>query len=104
MRAPGLLFLVMLIQAFPANAETNASILQLRDGWSYRWGDSPRDAAGNFHWLRDRGDDAWLPTEDTGRLPGREGRNQLWLRVRLPPNAWREPVIFIRGMHLEFEA
>lgn len=80
--------------------------------WEYRYGDSPRLPSGDLAWAgpTPAGDDVgWQPTTKTYNPPGRNGRNFLWLRTRLPAPKGRtakltHPVLHITWAEQNFEA
>nr|WP_298248453.1 GGDEF domain-containing protein [uncultured Halomonas sp.] len=69
-------------------------------GWEWRWGDSPRDAAGTPVWLSDGEDSAWQAIDVPSNPPGRQGRQNLWLRTSLPEGGWPDPVLYINSIDL----
>ncbi len=77
---------LLLFIALSVNAQTiSPQTLPLINGWQYRYGDSPLTDDGQFAWLIDSLKNS--PWTDTDRLLNpvdRDGRQFLWLRVRLP--------------------
>ncbi|OGH00728.1 MAG: hypothetical protein A2600_11140 [Candidatus Lambdaproteobacteria bacterium RIFOXYD1_FULL_56_27] len=63
--------------------------LDLSQGWSYRWGDSPF-VEGKPLWTTETAPEgAWAPIEFPSNPPGREGRTNVWYRVQLPQDGSR---------------
>lgn len=82
---------------------TDESLL-LRDGWEYRWGDSPLDDQKRPVWTYDAKEEgAWRPTESLLNPPGHRNENILWFRVTLPANRWRDPTLYIPNVYEAME-
>lgn len=79
-----------------------ADSVALDRGWQYRWGDSPLAEDGVPRWTREA--EGWQDIAFPADPPGREGRENLWLRVALPDGQWRDPVLFISSVDLIVEA
>lgn len=92
--------LLLLLIAMPLLARADS--LPLEKGWQYRWGDSPKGAEGVPVWLRE--EDGWQSIDFPADPPGRDGRQNLWLRVLLPDGQWRDPMLFISSVDLIVEA
>lgn len=69
-------------------------------GWEWRWGDSPRDAAGAPVWLSEGKGLDWQAIDVPSNPPGRQGRQNLWLRTSLPEGGWPDPVLYINSIDL----
>jgi signal transduction histidine kinase len=89
----------------PQNAPAiNSDPVELLHGWQYRWGDSPLDSDGVPLWTRDIPDDsAWKNIDRPLDPPDRNGREFLWLRIRLPEHLWNDPAIFLSNVLLAAE-
>jgi diguanylate cyclase (GGDEF)-like protein len=97
---PLLLLTLLLTACHPLAAET-ARLQPLRGGWEYRWGDSPFDGDGTPRWSREAAAaDGWRPLDFPSNPPGRQGRSNLWLRVRLPQVSYRDPRLFVYSVDL----
>lgn len=72
------------VEGLPANATP----LEIKEGWQYRWGDSPFDNQDVPVWTyKDLVSPEWKPISYSGHVtdpPNRNGRENLWLRVKLP--------------------
>ena len=108
MLSSGLVFLLSL-----ASAVAQPPVEDARDyvaPWQYRWGDSPRDAAGKLTYaeapLTSDGADGWqsLPQTVTPRPFGREGQRFLWLRTRLDGPDVNDPTLQIELLNQLVEA
>ncbi len=83
-----------------------------RGTWEYRYGDSPKLPGGELAWASDRpslDDGGWRPAPTTYNPPGRDGRQFLWLRTRLPVPQGRfeklaRPVLHLTWAEQNFEA
>ncbi|MGY4879369.1 GGDEF domain-containing protein [Vreelandella aquamarina] len=92
------LFLSVLLLATSGVFYASASPVPL-DDWEYRWGDSPRDANGNFVWLKESSG-SWQPIDFPASPPGRNGQQHIWFRTVLPEGEWRDPVLYITSIDL----
>jgi diguanylate cyclase len=101
LRLPCLAALAML--ALAACSSRPASLVGLTEGWSYRWGDSPRGADGVFTWLGQGSEDGWQPISYPSNPPDRLGRRNAWFRVRLPESAARDPGLFVYSIDVNAE-
>ncbi|RKX73263.1 MAG: hypothetical protein DRP87_19200 [Spirochaetes bacterium] len=90
-------------QAYPQIAGDN-SIIELTEGWEYRWGDSPKDKEGRPVWSNlELESEEWKPMSLPGWAPGRGDNNYLWQRIRLPGGKWTDPSIYLLSYFLFFE-
>jgi len=81
------------------------SKIEIKHDWQYRWGDSPRDESGVPIWTyEDTTSTKWIDTDRAYSPPGRNGRNFLWLRKRLPDIPWDDPAIFFTNVMMSIEA
>lgn len=87
-----------------AESPDDSPSLELRDGWQYRFGDSPLDTRGVPAWTYDPGDPAeWEPFDLDKGLPEGDGEI-IWLRVEMPEGSgWRDPALRL-GVFLPYEA
>ncbi len=82
--------------------EAEERLVEVTEGWQYRWGDSPRDENGRLVWLDDSTDDpAWQDMSFPGKPPGKGKR--VWLRVPLPEGQWADPVFSIDPVLMMYE-
>ncbi|MEH6354607.1 MAG: GGDEF domain-containing protein [Marinobacter sp.] len=70
------------------------------EGWEYRWGDSPVDAAGVPVWIKKPAADQWQAIDFPSNPPDRNGRNHVWYRVTPPAGDWQNPVLYIFSVDL----
>jgi len=102
------LLFVLLVIAVPCQSQhTPAEDLdpvELLHGWQYRWGDSPLDTDGAPLWTREGPDDpAWRNIDRPVDPPDRQGREFLWLRIRLPEQSWSDPAFFLSNVLMAAE-
>lgn len=72
--------------------------------WEYRWGDSPRDAAGQLLWAKPHSHSSeWRSLGRFDAVPERNGSLWLWLRSELPPMALVDPVFWFPHLDQEFQ-
>lgn len=76
--------------------------LFLIEGWQYRWGSSPVDAAGNPVWASELSGEGWQPMAFAGEPPGRNGQDTLWLKVEVPPGRYDNPALFAKFVRQNF--
>lgn len=67
----------------------------LDSGWEYSWGDCPPETAGS--------DGQWQPLKAFTEPPERNGQNFLWLRVLLPAEPIKNPIILAKFVQQTFE-
>ncbi|MBC8230666.1 hypothetical protein H8E77_14045 [bacterium] len=107
------IFLLFVLSAFfliPSLCQSQQEIstdsppIKITEGWQYRWGDSPIDENGVPIWTyEDISSSEWKPTTSTKNPPERNGRKNLWLRVRLPEEQWKNPALFTQYVFQTFE-
>ncbi|WP_426750378.1 methyl-accepting chemotaxis protein [Myxococcus sp. Y35] len=98
------LILLLLTVTSAARAGEDMSSIDLRDGWRYRWGDSPLGPTGVPTWALESGDGSgWLPVTALQEPPGRGANTFLWLSIPVPPGAWREPALQLGAVANAFE-
>ncbi|MCH7549150.1 MAG: hypothetical protein IH969_06405, partial [Candidatus Krumholzibacteriota bacterium] len=98
------------VAAFVTAAATptsdNPRTLDLREGWHFRWGDSPAGESGSFAWLDEplTAPD-WTPTKKlVWSVEGPDGIGTIWLRIRLPKTRWKTPTLYLPHIPEAFEA
>jgi len=80
-------------------------LVGLTDGWEYRWGDSPRDAAGELAWATGMAEEGWRPVLPPRQPAGRpRGERFLWMRTRLPDTLPEAPGVYLRWVDQNVEA
>ena len=73
--------------------------------WEYRYGDSPRDAAGAFRFASPLIHDAgWQTTHNPYQPPGRGSEQFLWLRTNLEGPPLVDPALFLQSVNQSFQA
>lgn len=78
-------FLGMLQPVFTNNP---SSLVELKEGWEYRWGQAELAEEGS--WKK------WDVQQ--GHLEKEPGYSHLWLKIRLPEEKWGSPVIYFYGI------
>ena len=68
----------------PGLQAEEAKTLDLSQGWSYRWGDSPFVEGKPLWTTAQAPEGAWSPIDFPSNPPGRDGRTNVWYRVQLP--------------------
>ncbi|MFQ5628199.1 MAG: ATP-binding protein [bacterium] len=94
----------------------DSMLLEIKEGWQYRWGDSPFDNNNVPVWTyTDAVDAEWRPITSSepavaksgswtiANPPARQGQEILWLRVTLPEKALRDPHLLIRKVRFACE-
>ncbi len=83
-------------------------LIELTEGWEYRWGDSPLDANGVPLWTyQDIGSAEWLfldYNKGIANPPNRQDHKILWLRIALPEKELRDPQMRIQFIGFACEA
>ncbi len=76
----------------------------IKTGWEYHWGDFPINQNSHDEWKKIRKDRHWKKIESyPARLPGRDKKQYLWLRVSLPKKNIISPTIYIKSIFTVFE-
>lgn len=77
--------------------------IELREGWQYKWGESPRGVGKRFLWLGEPWQDpSWISSSlPESSLEGSEP-TKAWYRVKLPQKPSANG-LFIRDLHQVFE-
>ncbi len=85
----------------PSTAKAQTEPLTVESGWEYRWGDSPFSENGIPIWINeDGGKDLWQTIDFPSNPPEREGRRNVWYKVTLPKDEWRDPILYIFSIDL----
>jgi len=88
-------------QSSPLNEST---IIELAEGWQYRWGDSPIDQQGLPLWtFQDLDSPEWRSCDNPYQLPSRKNNDIIWLRITLPEVTEREAAIFLPRVFFNLE-
>lgn len=66
----------------------------LKTTWEYAWGDAP---------IAETQQRKWLPAEPLREPPGKNGENILWLRVTLPPEPVKAPLLYLKFVQQTYE-
>jgi methyl-accepting chemotaxis protein len=86
------------------DAAASPAVLEGREGWRYRWGDSPVGPDGLPAWAAESGEGpGWEPAVALKAPPGREGRTFLWLSIPVPPGDWAEPALLMGAVTSAYE-
>ncbi|WP_139214774.1 sensor histidine kinase [Pelosinus propionicus] len=82
----------------------NTSELYIREGWHYRWGDSPKAADGQPEWVKKFNEpEEWHNTRFPGQPPGWDGKSVLWLHGILPTTVYAKPILFLATVNHHIE-
>lgn len=96
----------LLFWSLPATAQTSALAdsppVEMKEGWSYRWGDSPTDGKGIPLWAQE-GYPGWQSMKFPGQPPSKNEKEFLWLQVKLPDGRWENPCLYITKVYQTFE-
>ncbi|RME99413.1 MAG: hypothetical protein D6768_15110 [Chloroflexi bacterium] len=80
-------------------------VVELADGWQYRWEDPPFSDAQKQAVLAAPADDpGWMPLPALNRWQNRGQARILWMRIPLPNGHWRDPSIFLDSVDQGLEA
>ncbi|WP_349569007.1 GGDEF domain-containing protein [Azotobacter salinestris] len=100
---PAVLAVAVLLLLLLLPGLVQAASVDLKQGWEYRWGDSPFGADGVPLWTLESDSRAWKAIDFPSNPPDREGRENVWYRVTLPAGEWRDPVLYIYSVDLIVE-
>ncbi|WP_165778778.1 sensor histidine kinase [Leptospira perolatii] len=78
-------------------------VIEILDGWQYRWGDSPIDTEGVPIWTKENSDKEWTSFVWAQQPPNRNGAKDLWLRTRLPEGYTHDVSIYFAGSNMSYE-
>lgn len=85
----------------PVVSQAQSQAKTLEEGWQYRWGDSPFTADGIPKWTQDGVDSGeWGAIDFPSNPPGRDGQKNVWYRMTLPEDNWRDPVLYVFSIDL----
>jgi len=76
-------FFILLLPCGGAAYEENSNAIDLKQGWQYRWGDSPF-YEGRPQWTLGQGEGQWQAIDFPSNPPGRKGQTNVWYRIPLP--------------------
>ncbi|MBD2040756.1 ATP-binding protein [Microcoleus sp. FACHB-672] len=83
---------------------TNSLPVAITEGWQYRWGDSPFDAAGVPVWsYQELSSPEWKSLQIPAKLAKPPGEKMAWFRVKLPEGRWQYPSLNLQGASWSFE-
>lgn len=91
--------IVLVVLSFFASQTASAAV-DLKEGWEYRWGDSPFTRDGVPQWIQADEPERWQSIGFPSNPPGRDGREHVWYRVTLPESEWQDPVLYIFSVDL----
>jgi len=98
-----LLGLLTSIQAL-AHLPSDSPIQGIGDSLRARWGDSPRDADGQFLWLTNPGpESAWLDNESAKAHQPADHDDIMWIRFTIPEGEWHQPILYFPQVLISFE-
>ncbi|WP_338871043.1 methyl-accepting chemotaxis protein [Myxococcus stipitatus] len=84
-------------------ASMGAGSVELKEGWRYRWGDSPMGADGVPTWAREADAAGWASMDALREPPGRGSHTFLWLSIPVAEGTWREPALYLGTVANAFE-
>lgn len=99
------LFLPGILFASPELTEnTNPGLFLLKNGWEYRWGDSPFTPQGIPEWtIQHQDDNQWTSFSLTSDPENTENNLYMWERVTLPEIHWKDACLFIYSVDQIYE-
>ncbi len=87
-----------------AQPPARSPIIGLGESLRARWGDSPRDADGQFLWLTDPGpESAWLDQDLAKAQHPDDHDDIMWIRFTIPDGQWRQPILYLPQVFIAFE-
>ncbi|NTX62945.1 chemotaxis protein [Myxococcus sp. CA051A] len=95
--------LVLAVWGSNVQAQVREGGVDLREGWLYRWGDSPLGPEGVPVWAREADSSAWRPMQALGTPPGRGKHTLLWVSIPIPEGGWGEPALLLGSVSNAFE-
>jgi len=88
----------MCLVGVAVDAAPSHPLIPLEGGWEYRWGDSPFDESDVPLWAVEvRG---WNAIDYPSNPPDRDGRKNVWYRIRLPDERIRDPRLYITSVDI----
>ncbi len=100
-RLAGLLLLLAWVPE--VQALSHEGDVELREGWRYRWGDSPLGPDGVPRWAHETGVEGWQPTPALQEPPGRGENTMLWLSIPIPDGGWGDLALLLGSVSNAFE-
>lgn len=80
-------------------ATSKDTLLEIVNGWQYRWGDFSVEEADAPGCQKDEmSHSCWQPFQFPSRLTKPEDEQIVWLRVSLPTGEWKSPALYLRGV------
>lgn len=78
--------------------------VELKEGWFYRWGDSPINKSGIPRLVGEEGiDSSWAVLSPEDFLQSSGSENIVWYRIKLPNVEWVNPAVFMPPVILACE-
>ncbi|ETI62547.1 diguanylate cyclase [Marinomonas profundimaris] len=77
-----------------------AQDVSLDNGWEYAWGDSPFNADGIPLWTQQDSLADWQSIAFPANPPARGAHHNVWFRITLPQQAFRDPVFYASSIDL----
>ncbi|HEY9811721.1 MAG TPA: response regulator [Halomicronema sp.] len=103
-------FLLVIFSSFSntllpkSSALPEMASLEIKEGWEYRWGDSPLDASGVPVWTYENSPTSdWKPLTIPAKIPKPAGVKSAWFRVKLPGGNWDYPTLYITGVSWAYQ-
>jgi two-component system sensor histidine kinase ChiS len=89
------LFVTKLPIQLQSHTFTNSPLIEITQGWQYRWGDSPLNDVGIPIWTEEEATNSdWKSFKVPGKINRPSGEKTIaWLRVPLPEGQWRYPAL-----------
>ncbi|MBN2000338.1 hypothetical protein JW935_22500 [candidate division KSB1 bacterium] len=78
-------------------------LIDLDNGWQYRYGDSPVDEAGVPLWIKKDVAVHWRSFSPPFNPPERNKRNFLWLKKNLPASKFNHPTLYLTNVMTDFQ-
>lgn len=91
-----LLCILVIFLLFSYAVSSTSKAPYIEKGWEYTWDDTDITISSS--------NVAWHPMNFPGQPPGRDGRNVLWLRIKLPEEKITYPTIYAKYIRQNFEA
>lgn len=82
------------------SANVSAQDVNLDSGWEYAWGDSPFNSDGVPLWTQQNSLADWQPIAFPSDPPVRGEHKNVWFRITLPQDAFRDPVFYASSIDL----
>ena len=96
-----LLAVILLLGGCTVSRECYAGLIELRQGWEYRWGDAPVETDLRVRWLQEPGDaGGWNRYAPDAPPANSAGHPTAWFRMRLPQVEGAAPTLFLAARRL----